>query len=97
MALNDFGIIARDRYWHDLNRCIGCGQCVDWCQRRSVSALRLEKGKVVRDEDRCIGCGVCVVYCPTRAWTRSPEHYFRVKIMGRTGKQNPRLAQDWLR
>lgn len=49
------------------------------------------------DPARCIGCGVCVVYCPTRAWTRSPERYFRVKIMGRTGKQNPRLAQDWLR
>ena len=49
------------------------------------------------DPARCIGCGVCVVYCPTRAWTRSSEHYFRVKIMGRTGKQNPRLAQDWLR
>ena len=49
------------------------------------------------DPARCIGRGVCVVYCPTRAWTRSPERYFRVKIMGRTGKQNPRLAQDWLR
>lgn len=49
------------------------------------------------DPARCIGCGVCVVYCPTRAWMRSPERYFRVKIMGRTGKQNPRLAQDWLR
>ena len=49
------------------------------------------------DPARCIGCGVCVVYCPTRAWTRSPERYFRVKIMGRTGKQNLRLAQDWLR
>ena len=97
VALNDFGIIGMTEPQYDPNRCIGCGQCVDWCQRRSVSALRLEKGKVVRDEDRCIGCGVCVVYCPTRAWTRSPEHYFRVKIMGRTGKQNPRLAQDWLR
>ena len=97
VALNDFGIIGMTEPQYDPNRCIGCGQCVDWCQRRSVSALRLEKGKVVRDEDRCIGCGVCVVYCPTRAWTRSHEHYFRVKIMGRTGKQNPRLAQDWLR
>ena len=97
VALNDFGIIGMTEPQYDPTRCIGCGQCVDWCQRRSVSALRLVNDKVVRDEDRCIGCGVCVVYCPTRAWTRSPEHYFRMKIMGRTGKQNPRMAQDWLR
>lgn len=97
VALNDFGIIGMTEPQYDPSRCIGCGQCVDWCQRRSVSALKLVGGKVVRSEDRCIGCGVCVVYCPTRAWTRSKEHYFRVKILGRTGKQNPRLAEDWLR
>jgi anaerobic sulfite reductase subunit C len=97
VALNDFGIIGMTEPQYDPSRCIGCSQCVDWCKRRSVGALSLVNGKVVRNEDRCIGCGVCVVYCPTRAWTRSPEHYFRVKIMGRTGKQNPRLAQDWLR
>ena len=46
---------------------------------------------------KCIGCGVCVAYCPTRAWTRSKEHYFRVVIMGRTGKKNPRLAEDFVK
>lgn len=97
VALNDFGIIGMTEPQHDPARCIGCGQCVKWCQRRSVSALEMVNGKVVRNEDRCIGCGVCVVYCPTRAWTRSPEHCFRLKIMGRTGKQNPRMAEDWLR
>ena len=56
------------------------------------------------DPDRCVsceqcikGCGVCVAYCPTRAWTRSKEHYFRVVIMGRTGKKNPRLAEDFVK
>ena len=97
VALNDFGIIGMTEPQHDPARCIGCGQCVKWCQRRSVSALEMVNGKAVRNEDRCIGCGVCVVYCPTRAWTRSPEHCFRLKIMGRTGKQNPRMAEDWLR
>ena len=62
VALNDFGIIGMTEPQYDPARCIGCGQCVDWCQRRSVSALRLVNDKVVRDEDRCIGCGVCVVY-----------------------------------
>lgn len=96
VALKDFGIIGMTEPQYDPARCIGCGQCVKWCQRRSVSALEMVNGKVVRNEDRCIGCGVCVVYCPTRAWTRSPEHYFRLKIFGRTGKQNPH-AEDWLR
>ena len=47
--------------------------------------------------DKCIGCGVCVAYCPTRAWTRSKEHYFRVVLLGRTGKKNPRLAEDFVK
>lgn len=97
VALNDFGIIGMTEPQYNPNRCVACGACVNYCQSRSVSALRMVNGKIVRDEDRCIGCGVCVNYCPTRAWTRSKEHYFRVKIMGRTCKQNPRLAEDWLR
>ena len=33
--------------------------------------------------------------CPTSAWTRSEEKYYRLVIMGRTGKKNPRLAEDF--
>ena len=54
-------------------------------------------GKIVRDTNKCIGCGVCVVYCPTRAWTRSEEEYFRLVLLGRTGKKNPRMAEDFLK
>ena len=54
-------------------------------------------GKVVRDTNKCIGCGVCAVYCPTRAWTRSKEHYFRLSLLGRTGKKNPRMGVDFLK
>ena len=46
---------------------------------------------------KCIGCGECVINCPMSAWTRSPKKYYKLMIMGRTGKQNPRLAEDWLR
>ena len=97
VALNDFGILGMTEPQYHIDRCIGCEQCVKYCKVRSVGALSVVNGKIKRDENKCIGCGVCVNYCPTRAWTRSKEHYFRVKIMGRTGKQNPRLAQDWLR
>ena len=41
-------------------------------------------------------CGVCVTKCPTRAWTRSEKKYYRLTLMGRTGKKNPRLGEDFL-
>lgn len=34
--------------------------------------------------------------CPTRAWTRSEKKYYRLTLMGRTGKKNPRLGEDFL-
>lgn len=34
--------------------------------------------------------------CPTGAWTRSTTRFFRLVIMGRTGKKQPRLAQTFL-
>ena len=97
VRMADFGVIGMTEPQYDPNRCVSCGQCVDFCRRRSVNALSLVNGKVVRDPAKCIGCGVCVVYCPTRAWTRSPEHYFRIVLLGRTGKRNPRLAEDFIK
>ena len=97
VRMADFGIIGMTEPQYNKDRCVACGACVDYCKRRSVGALQLVNGKVVRDTDKCIGCGVCVVYCPTRAWTRSREHYFRVVLLGRTGKKNPRLAEDFIK
>lgn len=97
VRMDDFGIIGMTEPQYDMSRCIGCEQCVKYCQKKSVGALRVVNHKIVRDENLCIGCGVCAVYCPTRAWTRSKEHYFRVVLLGRTGKKNPRLAEDFLR
>ena len=93
----DFGIIGMTEPQYDPDRCVACEQCIDFCRRRSVGALSLVNGKVVRDTKKCVGCGVCVAYCPTRAWTRSKEHYFRVVLLGRTGKRNPRLAEDFIK
>ena len=73
VRLADFGVIGMTEPQYDKDRCVACGACVNYCKRRSVGALKLVNGKVVRDADKCIGCGVCVTYCPTRAWTRSRE------------------------
>lgn len=97
VRLADFGIIGMTEPQYDSDRCVSCGQCVDYCQRRSVGALSMINNKIVRDTAKCVGCGVCVHYCPTRAWTRSKERYFRLVLLGRTGKKNPRLAEDFIK
>ena len=97
VRMNDFGIIGMTEPQYDPDRCVGCEQCVKYCNKRSVGALKVVNGKIERDTNLCIGCGVCVTYCPTRAWTRSKEHYFRLVLLGRTGKQNPRLAEDFIK
>ncbi|EEP28733.1 sulfite reductase subunit C [Shuttleworthella satelles] len=97
VRLADFGIIGMTEPQYDSDRCVSCGQCVDYCQRRSVGALSVVNNKIVRDTAKCVGCGVCVHYCPTRAWTRSKERYFRLVLLGRTGKKNPRLAEDFIK
>lgn len=97
VRMDDFGIIGMTEPQYDPERCVGCEQCVKYCKIRSVGALEAVNGKIIRDKNLCIGCGVCVVYCPTRAWTRSKEHYFRLVLLGRTGKKNPRLAEDFIK
>lgn len=93
--MQDFGIIGQVEPEYDQARCIGCEACVKNCKARVTGALTLENYKVKRDPVRCIGCGECILKCPTSAWTRG-QNYFRVVIMGRTGKKNPRLAASFL-
>ena len=76
--------------------CVSCQACIKGCNSLSVGALRMENYRIERDTQKCIGCGVCVTKCPTRAWTRSKKKYYKLSIMGRTGKKNPRLGQDFL-
>lgn len=93
---HDFGIIGMTLPLYERDRCVSCGACVKKCKRLSTEALKMENYKIVRDHDKCIGCGECVLNCPTSAWTRDDKKYYRLAIMGRTGKKNPRLAEDFL-
>ncbi|MDO4976943.1 MAG: sulfite reductase subunit C [Eubacteriales bacterium] len=94
--MHDFGIIGQTMPQYDATRCVSCKACIKGCNQLSVGALSFENYKIVRNTEKCIGCGVCVTKCPTRAWTRSEKKYYKLSIMGRTGKKNPRLGQDWL-
>lgn len=97
VRMNDFGIIGMCLPIFDSSRCISCGQCENKCRRHSTNAITMNNNQPYRDHDKCIGCGECVLICPTQAWSRSRDKYFRLAIMGRTGKKNPRLAQDWIK
>jgi Fe-S-cluster-containing hydrogenase component 2 len=44
----------------DLERCTGCGKCVEICP---VQAIRMEGDYPLVDKEWCIGCGVCAVVC----------------------------------
>lgn len=97
VRMHDFGIMGMTLPQYERERCVNCGACVKACQRKSVDALKTVNDKVERNHDKCIGCGECVLSCPTRAWTRSAEKYYRLTLMGRTGKKNPRLGEDFIK
>jgi anaerobic sulfite reductase subunit C len=94
--LQDFGIIGQAAVEIEADRCIGCEACAKNCKKRVTGAITMQQNKAVRDPERCIGCGECVLKCPTGAWTRNPTQFFRMVILGRTGKKNPRLAATFL-
>jgi len=97
VRMHDFGIIGMTEPQFESERCVNCTACIKYCKKKSVEALKSEKFRPVRNCEKCIGCGECVINCPTRAWTRSKKKYYRLTIMGRTGKRNPRLGEDFIK
>ena len=51
----------------DLNKCTGCGECVEVCPME-VLILNNNKAKPT-DEENCIGCESCVQACEQQAIT----------------------------
>lgn len=94
--LHDFGVIGQADVELDAARCVGCEACAKNCTKRVTGAIAMHHNRAVRDSRRCIGCGECVGVCPTGAWSRRPTKYFRLIVLGRTGKRNPRLATTFM-
>jgi ferredoxin len=65
----------------DLDLCIGCGDCQEYCQ---FGALSLEDGWACIDEPLCMGCGVCVAKCKQGALSlfRNESKGFPLEIPG---------------
>lgn len=97
VRMHDFGIMGMTEPQFEADRCVSCGACVKACATKSVQALHAVNFRPQRHEEKCIGCGECVINCPTRAWTRSSKTYYRLTLLGRTGKKNPRLGEDFIK
>nr|WP_028829571.1 sulfite reductase subunit C [Proteocatella sphenisci] len=97
VRMHDFGIMGMTEPQFNADRCVSCGACVKVCKKKSVEALETVNFRPRRNESKCIGCGECILSCPNSAWTRSEEKYYRFTLMGRTGKKNPRLGEDFIK
>lgn len=97
VRMHDFGIIGMTVPQFEAERCISCQACVKACNKKSTGALTFVNYRPQRDHDKCIGCGECVNACPNMAWTRSKEKYYRLTLLGRSGKKNPRLGENFIK
>jgi len=56
--------------WVDVDRCTGCGICVEKCPVDTI-LMKDEKAKINMDE--CIRCGICHNVCPEQAVRHDSE------------------------
>lgn len=69
------GTWRRERPVIDLEKCIKCSICVEYCPCGVI-----EKDEIVSiDYTYCKGCGICAEECPKKAITFVPESNFKTK------------------
>ena len=57
----------------DLEKCIGCGICVDVCPMLIPIVEEDTKKVHLRNSNYCVNCRACVNRCPTEALFLAPE------------------------
>ena len=68
---------------------------------RSISS-RISRLPASSSFSKNAGYSLCLLYtsvlnCPASAWTRDEKKYYRLTLLGRTGKRNPRLGEDFIK
>jgi pyruvate formate lyase activating enzyme len=61
------GIGSGISIWHDKNRCIACGECVQACPEKALDLLNGDEPVIKIDRKLCDMSGNCVNVCPTGA------------------------------
>jgi NAD-dependent dihydropyrimidine dehydrogenase PreA subunit len=57
-------------------RCEQCRECLEWCQRNAIGALRITDAGPVVDPLVCWGCGLCVEHCPNGVLSLQPREIY---------------------
>lgn len=70
-------VIARYLIKIDDEACTTCEACIERCQ---MEALKIDNGRLIRDENRCIGCGICMYVCPTEALGLEPREAAKIPL-----------------
>ena len=90
----------------DLDKCVGCQDCVDRCFFNAIEmrlTLDSKKKKAYIMNDNCMGCGSCIVGCKQGAVTfelvRPPEHIPErpSKLMGLAMSEISIVREDTLK
>ena len=62
---NDIGIIGRVKPYVDIDKCDGCGKCIEVCKMKAITLNK--QNKAVINQKKCKLCGRCMLNCPISA------------------------------
>jgi coenzyme F420 hydrogenase subunit beta len=62
---NDIGIIGRVKPHVDIDKCDGCGKCIEVCKMKAITLN--DQNKAIINQKKCKLCGRCMLNCPISA------------------------------